>query len=143
MKPVAAKTLTDFESISRRLEESFELVDLVKSCLSTPENLAHMRSQVEEMCSKMGGATLRIKVIRLQRDDSTDANNDSPTARKSLKQIVQIYRVEIVDLHKRGFLMVKRVSSKNLLLVDELPYVIDRAKLCINRKGEVVITSTH
>ena len=93
----------------------------MKSCLSTPENLVHMRCQVEEMCSKMGGATLRVKVIRLQRDDSTaDNNNDSPNAaRKSLKQIVQIYRVEIVDLQKRGFLMIKRVSNKSLTLVDE------------------------
>jgi hypothetical protein len=35
--------VNDYESVSRRLEDSFELIDLIKSCLSTPENLVHLR----------------------------------------------------------------------------------------------------
>ena len=69
------------------------------------------------MSSKMGGATLRVKIIRLQRDNTNDS--DSPTATKSLKQIVQIYRVDIVDLEKRGFLMIKRAKNKSLILLDD------------------------
>ena len=134
-------TVNDYDSVSRRLEDSFELIDLIKSCLSTPENLVHLRPQVEEKSSKMGGATLRVKIIRLQRDNTNDS--DSPTATKSLKQIVQIYRVGIVDLEKRGFLMIKRAKNKSLTLLDDQPYVVDRTKVCINKKGEVVITSSH
>lgn len=80
-KPLS--TVNDYDSIARRLEQSFELIDLIKSCLSTPENMAHLRPQVEEMSSKMGGATLRVKIIRLQRDNTTDS--DSPTTTKSLQ----------------------------------------------------------
>ena len=69
------------------------------------------------MSSKMGGATLRVKIIRLQRDNTNDL--DSPTTTKSLKQIVQIYRVDIVDLEKRGFLMIKRAKNKSLILLDD------------------------
>jgi hypothetical protein len=69
------------------------------------------------MSSKMGGATLRVKIIRLQRDNTNDS--DSPTTTKSLKQIVQIYRVDIVDLEKRGFLMIKRAKNKSLTLLDD------------------------
>jgi hypothetical protein len=89
LPPELAKTMytvNDYEGVSRRLEVSFELIDLIKSCLSTPENLVHLRPQVEEMSSKMGGATLRVKIIRLQRDNSNDS--DSPTTTKSLKHIV-------------------------------------------------------
>jgi hypothetical protein len=40
-------------------------------------------------------------------------------------------------------MMIKRFSNKQLVLADELAYVVDKARLCVNRKGEVVITSTH
>ncbi len=43
LKAVVGKSLIDYDSIARRLEDSFELIDLVKSCLSTPENLVNMR----------------------------------------------------------------------------------------------------
>lgn len=138
-KPLS--TVNDYDSVARRLEQSFELIDLIKSCLSTPDNMVHLRPQVEEMSTKMGGATLRVKIIRLQRDNTTDS--DSPTTTKSLQQIVQIYRVDIVDLEKRGFLMIKRAKNKSLVLLDDQAYVVDRTKLCINKKGEVVITSSH
>jgi len=41
IKPLT--TVNDYDNVSRRLEQSFELIDLIKSCLSTPENLVHLR----------------------------------------------------------------------------------------------------
>jgi hypothetical protein len=38
--------------------------------------------------------------------------------------------------------MVKRQRNKNLILLDNQTYVLDRVRVCINKKGEVVITST-
>lgn len=39
--------------------------------------------------------------------------------------------------------MIKRAKNKNLVLLDDQAYVVDRTKVCINKKGEVVITSSH
>lgn len=39
--------------------------------------------------------------------------------------------------------MIKRAKNKSLTLLDDQPYVLDGTKVCINKKGEVVITSSH
>ncbi len=39
--------------------------------------------------------------------------------------------------------MIKRAKNKSLNLLDDQPYVVDHTKVCINKKGEVVITSSH
>ena len=81
----------------------------------------------------MGGtATLRLKIIRIQQDDK------SPTK----DQVINIYRVEIVDLEKKGFLILKSKIGKQLKLLEEQQYVFDRVKISINKKGEVVVHST-
>ncbi len=80
----------------------------------------------------MGGVTLRLRIVRLQKDDHEHS-----------ELAVSIYRVEITDLEKKGFFMIKRRKSQDLRLVEEQTYVVDKVKLCINKKGEVVITSTQ
>jgi hypothetical protein len=54
-------TISDYEEISSRLQSSFPLLDLVMSCISTPENYENLKQQVEEKCDKV---TVRVKVIR-------------------------------------------------------------------------------
>ena len=39
-------SITEYEEISRRLEDSHQLLDLVKSCLSDPENLENSYSHL-------------------------------------------------------------------------------------------------
>jgi len=59
-------TINDYDKVSARLEDSFPVLDLLQSCLSTPENLLNLKSSVLDKCSKIGGQiTLRLKVIRL------------------------------------------------------------------------------
>jgi hypothetical protein len=59
----------------------------------------------------MGGtATLRLKIIRMQQQDDTSPARDS---------VINIYRVEIVDLEKKGFLILKSKKGKQLKLIEE------------------------
>lgn len=39
--------------------------------------------------------------------------------------------------------MIKRKKTQELKLVEEQTYVVDKVRLCINKKGEIVITSTQ
>jgi hypothetical protein len=42
--PKKGLAITDYEDIASRLEQSFELIDLIKTCLSTPENMYNLKS---------------------------------------------------------------------------------------------------
>jgi hypothetical protein len=46
------------------VEKSFEVLELLQSCLSTPENMEALKPQVEAKVTEMNGLTLRVKVIR-------------------------------------------------------------------------------
>jgi hypothetical protein len=63
-----------------------------------------MKGQVTEKLAKMGGtATMRLKVIRLQQEDDTSPTRD---------RVLSIFRIEIVDLEKKGFLILKSRKGK-------------------------------
>ncbi len=54
----------------------------------------------------------------------------------------QIYKVEIIDLERRGYVMIKHDKDRTFKLTDGLTYILDNVKLVINKKGEVVLCST-
>lgn len=54
----------------------------------------------------------------------------------------QIYKVDITDLERKGYVMIKHDKDKSFRLVDDLTYILDNVKLVINKKGEVVLCST-
>ena len=75
---------------------------------------------------------MRIRVIRLQKD--TVSGNEAT--------VINIYRVEITDLLKKGFFLVKRQKEKALDLANNQNYILDMVRLCFNKKGEVVLSTT-
>jgi len=58
------------------------------------------------------------------------------------EMVINIFKVEIVDIQKKGFLMLKHPKSKNFTLLDSYTYIFDKVKLIVNKKGELVISST-
>jgi hypothetical protein len=62
------------------------------------------------MCNNKleGYVTLRVKILRMQDEKS---NEDHLIT-------LNIYRIDITDLEKKGFLMIKRNRAKNLRLID-------------------------
>ena len=120
-------SISHFEDISSRHDLSLDLLDLLRTCLSTPDNLTHLKPQfLDKLASHGGTATLRVRIIRLQREE-----HHHP--------LINIYRVEIVDLEKKGFLVFK--ASKQPKLLEDQNYIVDRVKLSINKKGDVVLAS--
>jgi hypothetical protein len=55
---------------------------------------------------------------------------------------MDIYKIEITDIDKRGYLLLKHEKTKQFQILEGVNYLIDRAKLVINKKGEVIIVST-
>ena len=125
----APQTLSDYEAISARLEASFPVLDLLQSCLSTPENLINLKPQVEEAAA--GGVTVRAKVTRAQKEEGTD------------DMVITIYRVELTDAQRKAFFLLKRLRRKKVELLEGHCYLLDRVRLGINRKGEVVLSTTQ
>ena len=58
-----ALTISEYEEIASRLEDSQKLLELVNDTISTPENLENMRQIVEQKCDKM---TVRINIVKKQ-----------------------------------------------------------------------------
>ena len=56
-------SISEYEEIARRLEDSHKQLDLVLDAIATPENLENLRPKVEQKCDRM---TLRVKVVKLQ-----------------------------------------------------------------------------
>lgn len=52
-----------------------------------------------------------------------------------------MYKVLIVDINKKGYLLIKHSKSKKISL-EEQKYLVDKVKLVINKKGELVLLST-
>jgi hypothetical protein len=56
--------------------------------------------------------------------------------------VITIYRVELTDLQRKAFFLLKRLRRKKVELLEDHCYLLDRVRLGINRKGEVVLSTT-
>ena len=58
--------------------------------------------------------------------------------------MTDVYRIELTDIqpHKKAYLLVKYLKKKKLNVKEESNYLIDKIKLVINKKGEIVLIST-
>jgi hypothetical protein len=56
--------------------------------------------------------------------------------------VITIYRVEIIDIQRKGFFLLKRLKRKSVELLEGQSYILDRVRLGINRKGEIVLSTT-
>lgn len=75
---------------------------------------------------------MRVKILKQQ---STQDSVTNPNA------VTNIYKVEFVDIDKKGYLVLKYIKNKTLNL-GEQNYLVDRVKLVINKKREIVLIST-
>ena len=79
---------------------------------------------------------MRAKVLRKQRESNQQQNNNNQNV------VINIYKVELTDIEKRGYLMLKHFKSRNFKLQESCQYLLDRVKLSINRKGDLIVSST-
>ena len=79
---------------------------------------------------------MRAKVIRKQSESNQQQNNNNQNV------VINIYKVELTDIEKRGYLMLKHFKSRNFKLQESCQYLLDRVKLSINRKGDLIVSST-
>jgi hypothetical protein len=123
-------TISEYEEIAQRLDDSNKNLALVVDALSTPENLDKLRAQVEQKCDRM---TVRARIVKAQ---DTQDQPSNPNV------VIDIYKIELTDTNKRGYLLLKHAKGKLYDLITSENYIVDRIKLIINKKGEIVLIST-
>lgn len=59
--------------------------------------------------------------------------------------MIDVYKLELTDLNppRKAYLLLKYQKQKNLKVDIGGKYLIDKIKLVINKKGEIVLISTH
>jgi hypothetical protein len=124
-------THSEFEDINQRLEESSSgpLV-LLRDALSSKSNLENLRPKVEQACEKV---TLKVNIL---------AHQETKTSTLQPNMITDVYRIEICDIAKKGYLLLKYSRAKNLKVEPSSSYLIDKIKLVINPKGKAVLVSS-
>ena len=55
-------TISEYEEIAQRLEQSLKQLDLVNDALQSKENLKNMKEKINRECDDM---TLRVQIIKL------------------------------------------------------------------------------
>lgn len=123
-------TISEYDEIAQRLQKSFESLDLAKEALESRENLENLRPKVEEKCLQ---ETVRVQVKRKQKETQSDTNAN---------MMLHIFKVEFTDIGRKGYFLLKGTKGKYIKLIDSMHYVLDRVKLVINKKGELVATTT-
>ncbi len=56
--------------------------------------------------------------------------------------ITDIYKCQIVDIQKKGFILLKHPKNRPIKFSQGDSYLADKIKLQINRLGEIVLIST-
>ena len=113
------------------MDASFALLDFVNDALSLPENFSTLRGDIERKC---GALTLRAKVLKKQKEEVCVSSSDC---------LLHIYKVELSDVFRKGYLVVKGLRGKKIRLLDGANYVLDQVKLVVNKKGEVLLMSSR
>ena len=59
--------------------------------------------------------------------------------------MTDLYKLELTDLmpHRRAYLLLRYSKQKDLKVTSGASYLIDKIKLIINKKGEIILISTN
>ena len=90
-------TISEYEEIAQRHDDSLKQLVLVKDAVDTPENLKALRSRIERECEQI---TLRVIILKKQ------------ITRESQGQVTDVYKITIVNLGRNGFLLLKRHKNR-------------------------------
>ena len=123
-------TISEYDEIAQRLEASLKQLDLLKTALHSPENLEALRERVERECDKM---TMRIKFGQKHAERQS-------TLMPGV--ITDVYKVSLVDVEQPSFLLLKSHKKNRTQFQQGDCYLIDKVKLVINPRAEVVLEST-
>lgn len=77
--------------------------------------------------------TVRVQVKKKQKETQSDTNAN---------MMLHIFKVEFTDIGRKGYFLLKGTKGKYIKLIDSMHYLLDRVKLVINKKGELVATTT-
>ena len=77
--------------------------------------------------------TVRAKIVKAQ---DTQEQPSNPNV------VIDIYKIELTDISKKGYLLLKHAKGKQYDLITNESYIVDRIKTIINKKGEIVLIST-
>ena len=123
-------TISEYEEIAQRLEQSMKQLDLVNDALNSKENLKNLRDRVYRECDDM---TLRVQIIKLHSTQNSESKQSVTT---------NVYKVHIVNMQRTGYLLLKHSKSQKLSLNPGDNYVANKVRLMINTHAEVVLIST-
>ena len=56
--------------------------------------------------------------------------------------VTDIYKVQIVNMKRNGFLLLKHQKSRRIEFEPNDQYLVDKVKLIVNPKGEIILIST-
>ncbi len=65
-KQTAVCSITEYELLAQRLEQSMKRLDLVNDAFASPENLEALRPTLESNCDRI---TLRVKILKEQKQN--------------------------------------------------------------------------
>eukprot|EP00347_Sterkiella_histriomuscorum_P016494 403352965 len=124
-------TISEYDQIQNRLEDSYKILDLVKDALSNPDNMEQLRQKLEDKQNEH--ATLRVKVIRKQKQAQSITNPNLS---------LHIFKVEFIDIEQKGYAMIKHAKSKTFQLIENQNYLMDQMKLAVNKRAQIVVSTT-
>lgn len=129
-QPPFKLSISEYDEIAQRLENSIKLLEIVRDALQSPDNLANLRQKIDIECEQL---TLRILFGRKQ------GERESATTKGV---ITDIYKATLVDIDTHAFVLLKcHRNSRNTFNSGD-SYLIDKVKLVINPKAEVILIST-
>ena len=100
-------TLSEFENIAQRYETSIISIAQINDVLDSKENMKAIREKVNRDCDQV---TIKVEIL-----------SHYKTTQAAIPGVdVVIFKTRIVDLDKRGFLMIKTQRSKVKQFIDEL-----------------------
>lgn len=125
-------TISEYEDIASRLDDSLKQLEFVRDAISTKENLRELRQKVDQTCEKL---SVRANVIGFQ---------EQRTSTIQPQIVTDIYKLDLTDVtpYRKAYLLLKYNKKKNLSVEEGAQYLIDKIKLVINKKGEIVLIST-
>ena len=102
----------------------------MRDALQSVENLANLRQKIDQDCDRM---TLRIRFNRKQgeRESATTPG-----------VITDIYKATLVDIDIHAFVLLKCHKNSRYNFNSGDSFLIDKVKLVINPKAEVILIST-
>jgi hypothetical protein len=97
-------TVSEYDDIAARLDDSISSLDLVNDALSTKENLVQLRQKVDQTCEKL---TIRANIKQFQEQKKSCIQPNIMT---------DIYKIELCDTSppRNAYLLLKYQKSKNL-----------------------------